>query len=102
MPWHPCIAADSLADEEVVGLDVAGTPVAIYNLGGSFHATGNICTHQYARMSDGYVEDGCIECPIHSARFEIVTGKALNYPAELPLPVYPVKLEDGQVLVFLA
>jgi 3-phenylpropionate/trans-cinnamate dioxygenase ferredoxin subunit len=50
-------------------------------------------------MSDGYVEDDWVECPLHQARFDIVTGKALSDPATIPLQVYPVKIENNRVFV---
>jgi 3-phenylpropionate/trans-cinnamate dioxygenase ferredoxin subunit len=36
---------------------------------------------------------------LHTSRFDLVTGKALDLPAYDPLDVYPVTIADGRVLV---
>ena len=66
------------------------------------HAVHDICTHQYAHLSDGYVEDGCIECPLHQGRFNLTTGAAECAPVTEPIKVYPLKVEGGRVMVELA
>ena len=76
--------------------------IALYNLGGEFYATDDVCTHAYASMSDGYVEGDQIECPLHGACFEIKTGKALTPPANRDLATYPVKIEGDTILVGVA
>ena len=51
------------------------------------------------KLSDGWLEDGCIECPLHAARFDVRTGKALCAPAETNLAVFEVRVEGGDLLV---
>jgi 3-phenylpropionate/trans-cinnamate dioxygenase ferredoxin subunit len=58
-----------------------------------------VCTHQYALLSEGYVEDGCIECPLHQGRFDLKTGAALGAPVTEPVRVYRVRAEDGKYYV---
>ena len=66
---------------------------------GELYALDDICTHAYALMSDGYIEDGSIECPLHAACFDIKTGKALTPPATIDLRKFPVKIDGDQILV---
>jgi 3-phenylpropionate/trans-cinnamate dioxygenase ferredoxin subunit len=99
MPWHDVADISKILPDEVTPIRIGKHQIALYNLGGEIHATSNICTHQYALMSDGYVEDDWVECPLHQARFDIVTGKALSDPATIPLQVYPVKIENNRVCV---
>ena len=74
--------------------------IALYQLpGGEYHATDNICTHEYAQLSDGWLEDGCIECPLHAARFDVRTGKALCAPAEQDLDVFETRVEGDDLLL---
>ena len=101
MGWHAVAAADALGDDEALGVTVGEVPIAIVRAGGALYAVHNVCTHQYALLSDGYVEDGCIECPLHQGRFELTTGRALCAPVTEPVKVYPVKVEDGKILVEL-
>ncbi len=102
MVWHRAAAFEDLKDGGVIGVDVAGQPVALYLLDGAVYATHNICTHQFAFLSDGYVEDGCIECPLHQALFDIRSGAAKSGPVSGVLRTYPARLENGAVLVDLA
>ncbi|MFC9509454.1 Rieske 2Fe-2S domain-containing protein [Streptomyces sp. NPDC057002] len=42
--------------------------------------------------------DGCtVECWLHASRFGLRTGHPLDPPATRPVPVYPVRIEDGCV-----
>ena len=52
-------------------------------------------------MSDGYIEEGQIECPLHGACFDIKTGKALTAPATVDLDSYPIRIDGDQILVGL-
>jgi len=42
-----------------------------------------------------------IECWLHGSCFDLRTGKPTGYPATEPVPVYPVKIEGGDVYVAL-
>lgn len=99
MAWIRIAAATQLQDDEVMPIALGDAQLALYRSAGEFHVTDNVCTHQYALLSDGYVEDGCIECPLHQARFDLRTGAALCAPATQPIRVYPVRVEGNDVLV---
>jgi naphthalene 1,2-dioxygenase system ferredoxin subunit len=98
MTWTKACAA-TLAAGECVGLQVGGVEVAVYNVDGSFHATSNLCTHQHAYLSDGWLEGEMIECPLHQGRFNVRTGAAEGPPLPADLKVFPIRIEDGQVYV---
>jgi 3-phenylpropionate/trans-cinnamate dioxygenase ferredoxin subunit len=99
MNWTRIAASGQLEDDEALGVMVEGRKIALYKSAGEFFATDNVCTHAYALLSDGFLEDGCIECPLHQARFDIRTGQALCAPATLDLKTYPVKVEGEDVLI---
>jgi apoptosis-inducing factor 3 len=101
MAWRTVARADTIGDGDVVGIDVDGAPIALYRLGNDIFATDGMCTHAVGLLADGWVEDGEIECPLHQARFDIRTGKALCAPATEDLRTYPVKVENGNVLIDL-
>src|SRR5579863_1467292 len=76
--WVRVANVSDVAEGQVHAVRVGDREIALYHLaGGDFRATDNICTHEYAMLSDGWLEDGCIECPLHAARFDGKTGKAL-------------------------
>jgi nitrite reductase/ring-hydroxylating ferredoxin subunit len=67
---------------------------------GEIYAIGNVCTHQFALLTDGYVEaEEYVECPLHQARFHIPTGKTQGPPADDDVKTYPTKVHEGRILV---
>ncbi|SDV46315.1 non-heme iron oxygenase ferredoxin subunit [Chitinasiproducens palmae] len=90
-----------LVEDEPLAVTLGDEQIALYLLEGEVHATHNVCTHQYALLSDGYMEDGCIECPLHQAKFDIRTGAALCAPATQPVLVYRVQVEGDDIMVEL-
>ncbi len=101
MNWIKACAVEELPIGEAVAVAAAPSPIALYHIEGGFYATQNTCTHAVATLSDGYLEDGLIECPLHAARFCVKTGAAKSYPATQKLAVYPVRVEDGAVYIGL-
>jgi nitrite reductase/ring-hydroxylating ferredoxin subunit len=98
--WVRAAAKTDLPEGKVLGVKVGGKEVALYHLpGGVYCATDNICTHEYALLSEGWLENGCIECPLHAAQFDCRTGKALSSPADEDLQVYQIKVEGDDVMV---
>lgn len=101
MAWTRVAATGEVAEGEVLGITVDGQQIALYRDKGEFFATSNVCTHQYALLSDGYFEDGCIECPLHQGSFDIRTGKALCAPVTEDVKVYPARTDGDDLLVDL-
>jgi len=99
--WVKAAEAADFADGDVRGVEIDGKDVAIYRIDDEFYATGNICTHAFALLSDGFLDDCTIECPLHAGRFDIRTGKALGRPVTRDIESYPVKIDGGAVLVDL-
>lgn len=98
--WVRVAATADIKEGGCLGVRHGDKEIALYHLqGGEFHATSNICTHEYAVLSEGWLENGCIECPLHAAQFDVRTGKALSSPADEDLAVYPAKVEAGQIFV---
>lgn len=75
--------------------------IAIFKLEDGYYAIDNRCSHEEAYLSEGEIEDGKIECPLHGAVFDIKTGKNLALPAVLPVKTYPVKVENGRIYIQL-
>lgn len=99
MAWHQVARADELEHEEAFPVTVGKTLIALIRVGDQVYGTSNVCTHQFALMTDGFVEDGCIECPLHQAKFDLATGERKEGPECEDLETYPVKVEDGLVYV---
>ena len=101
MDWIRIAATGQMQDDEALAVAVGEVRIALYRSEGEYFATENVCTHAFALLSDGFLEDGCIECPLHQARFDIRTGKALCAPATQDVRTFPVKVDGEDILVGL-
>ena len=99
MAWFDAFGVDELAVEEVRGLSLGGVPIAVFRLDDGFHALHDICPHGQARFSEGYVEDPCVECPLHQGLVNIRTGAAAAAPISTPTKTYRVRIVAERVEV---
>jgi nitrite reductase/ring-hydroxylating ferredoxin subunit len=80
---------------------VDGTDILLVNLDGAIHATQGVCSHEYFELDKGFLTGDSLTCALHLSRFDLETGEALDPPAELPLAVYPARVEDGMIILTL-
>lgn len=99
MNWVKVASTQELSNDEAKTINIAGYDIALYRIEDEFFATDNMCTHATALLSDGFVEDGCIECPLHQGRFDVRTGKAMCAPVTVDLRTHPVKREGEDIYV---
>lgn len=97
--WIPIVRADELRDDDVVGVNADGRELAVYRVQGEVYVTDDRCTHGDALLSEGFVLDWCVECPFHQGQFDIRTGEPMCAPVTEPIRTYPVRVEDGTVLI---
>jgi nitrite reductase/ring-hydroxylating ferredoxin subunit len=99
-----CAVAD-LPEGEAVRLESGvggfkGEPIAVFNVGGTFYAIDDTCTHQDASLADGYLEDdGTVECPLHASCFDLRTGEPSGPPARVPVRTHTVVVTNETVFV---
>ncbi len=97
--WHRVAETSEVSEDQPKAVRVGDHLIAIFNVGGKFYATHDICTHEFATLSEGFVEGDVIECPLHAGTFHIPTGKALSPPVTEDLRTYPVKVEGDDIYV---
>jgi 3-phenylpropionate/trans-cinnamate dioxygenase ferredoxin component len=88
--WVRVCAADELASATPLRVTVEDTPVCVVRTASGVHAIGDTCSHAQVSLSEGFVSGDEIECWLHGASFDLVTGAALALPATQPVPVYTV------------
>ena len=101
MNWIKIATVGQIEEDESLGVELEGKQLAVHQTEGEYFVTNNICTHQFALLSDGFIEDGCVECPLHQAMFDLRTGEPKSAPATEPVKVYEVKVEGDEILVNL-
>ena len=97
--WQRVAARGEITSGEIFSTEVGDTPIALTELDGEVFAVSDTCTHEFALLSEGFLEDGEIECPLHQARFDARTGACLVGPATQDLETYEVKVEGDDVFV---
>ncbi|MGH2456192.1 MAG: Rieske (2Fe-2S) protein [Candidatus Limnocylindria bacterium] len=68
---------------------------------GEWGAIDNVCTHDGGVLGEGELEGEAVECPRHGGRFDLFSGRVLALPPVRPVGAYPVRVEDGEVVVEL-
>lgn len=97
--WITVADTGELAPGEWRTVEVEGTVIVVFNLGGEYYAIEDVCTHDGGQLTGGSVQGNEIVCPRHGARFCIQTGEALSAPAYEPTAKFPVRVEDGAIQV---
>ena len=99
--WVQACKVGDIDEEDLIRWDHEDRTFAIYNVPEGFFCTDGLCTHENQHLEDGLVIDGVIECPLHQARFNVFTGKALSAPACVDLKTYPVEVRGENIFVFV-
>ena len=94
------LGVDEVPDGTMRMAWVDGTDqVLVVNTGGTLRAMQGICSHEYFELDKGFLTRDSLTCALHMSRFDLETGEALDPPAELPLAMYPVVVENGRILI---
>jgi 3-phenylpropionate/trans-cinnamate dioxygenase ferredoxin subunit len=113
MPTHTVCKESELPVGSMKGFTAGGTKVVVYHLEDGFYATQATCTHVFAPLAKGKIVEGCqVRCPFHRARFDIRSGRVIewaNFPpgvqllnvlrSEKALKTYKVSVIKGDVRV---
>ncbi|WP_395661783.1 MocE family 2Fe-2S type ferredoxin [Aestuariivirga sp.] len=98
--WVAACSVEDVALEDVIRFDHGSRTFAVYRSpAGQYYATDGLCTHEKIHLADGLVMDNIIECPKHNGRFDYRTGEAKGAPVCINLRTYPVRVDDGKVLI---
>ena len=71
--------------------------IVVVREGENVYALKNECTHEEFPLSEGWIEDGCIHCAFHGAKFDLKTGEALSLPAYENVVTFPVRINEGMI-----
>jgi nitrite reductase (NADH) small subunit/3-phenylpropionate/trans-cinnamate dioxygenase ferredoxin subunit len=92
------MAASELPPGQCRELVVGGLAIAIYNVGGTFHATSNLCLHRGGPLGQGMLDGQVVMCPWHAWSWDVTTGEN-TANGTLKMACYEVRVEDGEVYV---
>ena len=97
--WIDVLGSDAIRESEGVGVNTPIGRIGVFRVQGQYFACDDTCPHGQANLSDGFVDDYDIECPLHQGRFDLRTGEAKCPPVVGRIRIYPAKTEGGRVLI---
>lgn len=97
--WIKACSLEQVKEGQLLGVIHDDKKILVANVKGKIHATDLICTHADADLSTGFLSDEGVRCPLHLSVFNLGDGKPQNLPAEMPLKVYNVKIDDNEIYV---
>jgi nitrite reductase/ring-hydroxylating ferredoxin subunit len=111
MAMHTACRSEDVGVGQMKAFTVDGHKIVLYHLTDGFFATQASCSHIFAPLVRGkLLDDRSVQCPFHRARFDIRTGKVVdwaNFPpgiqmlnvvrGEKALRTYKVSVEGGSV-----
>ena len=92
--------AEEVAEGDAKAFSVGGQEIAVARAGGTLYGFSDICTHRQCNLSLGGEIDGAsITCECHGSMFDMTTGEVLGGPATEPIATFPVREENGELLI---
>jgi 3-phenylpropionate/trans-cinnamate dioxygenase ferredoxin component len=109
--WRRVLASADLKPGALAKVVVDGQAVLLARLeDGAMTAASTVCPHRGEDLSGGRVYMGAVDCPLHHYVYDLRTGEN-RYPRNVfpadkacglaPLPLHPVKEEEGWIWIDL-
>ena len=101
--WIKVCDERSLRNGDMLDFDFGDKKILVSKADGKVYATDRICTHAYADLSTGMMneDEKTVTCPLHLSAFKLETGTPQNLPAEEPLKTYNIKIQDNAIYIKL-
>ena len=77
-----------------------GKEVALFNVGGAFHAIENFCPHKGYPLADSRLYGNVVECDLHGWRFDVRNGECFT-KTDCSIESYDVVIEDGWIKILV-
>ena len=95
------IETSKIRPGDLAAIEVRGLRIAVANVGGTFYAFDDTCTHEECSLADGDLSGTTVTCMCHGAEFDVRTGEVLAPPAPLPVKVYRTRVEGNSLQIEL-
>lgn len=95
------IPLNEIAEGKMGAYSIEGREIVVCRTKDGIHALDNVCTHAYARLSEGRLRGTRLICPLHGASFDVRDGRALGAPAVQALVTHEVRVVEERIEVAL-
>lgn len=89
-----------IPEEEGLCVTVGELKIGLFRHKGEVFAINNVCPHQGAPLSEGYFDDGIVNCPLHAMEICVETGRVMNSTDKVD--TYPVRVNGETVSVAIS
>jgi len=94
--YRPVCRADEIPPGTGRLVEIDGKTIALFNVGGIFHAIEDTCLHAGGPLHEGTLDGTTVTCPLHDWRFDVATGRCEFNPV-VSLGCFPVRVRGGMV-----
>ena len=101
MAWTFAARAADVGESGLLGVVCDGTPLALCRTGRGYVALLDRCPHQGARLSEGCVVEGYVECQLHFGLFDLQTGASDGSMTPNAVQTFPARLVGDTIEVDL-
>ncbi len=84
---------------EMTQVRIGRRRIGLYNVDGDYFATDDTCSHEEASLTEGFLYDDIVECPLHGAAFCVRTGEVEAFPAVAGIDTFAVRLVGDEIQV---
>jgi nitrite reductase/ring-hydroxylating ferredoxin subunit len=77
---------------------LAGKEVALFNVDGIVYAMDDSCLHHGMSLGSSELEGKIVTCRGHGWKYDVTTGST-DHVLGFGVAIYPVKVEDGKIMV---
>jgi nitrite reductase/ring-hydroxylating ferredoxin subunit/multimeric flavodoxin WrbA len=99
--WADVGSAEELGKRNLQRCKAGTVDIALSCVNGQFGAVHNACNHVGGPLGEGRLDGDYVVCPWHSWKFHRETGLGEPGFEEDKVPSYPVRVDNGRVLVNL-
>lgn len=101
MAWHRVCGLDEIREGSNKAFEIGNQPLLVARTALGLFAVGAICSHQQQNLEGGKMKACFIFCPLHGVRFDLRDGRPAGTLTDRPIPTFPAKVENGDILVEL-
>jgi 3-phenylpropionate/trans-cinnamate dioxygenase ferredoxin subunit len=85
---------------KMIGAELDGQKILVANIGGEFYAMGSECNHMGGQLDKGKLEGNVVTCPRHGSRWDVKTGKLVQFSQPLEdEPIFKVSVKGDEIFV---
>jgi nitrite reductase/ring-hydroxylating ferredoxin subunit len=89
---------DEVAPGQGKCVEAGGKSIALFNIGGAFHAIDNTCVHRGGPLAEGSLEGSVVTCPWHGWKYDCRTGQSTTAPGK-SVASYAVHIQGDDLLI---